>query len=83
MKRRMEITFETEELVSIKLRRSFTGFCSQCNAVVEMLTPEVIAALSDLSEREIFRLIESGEIYFIETDRVFVCPNSLPKAKEK
>jgi len=78
----MEIILETEELVSIKARRSFHGFCEKCNRRVEMLPGETAAALSGLSEREIFRLIENGELHFIEAERVFVCRNSLERDAE-
>jgi hypothetical protein len=76
MKRTTEITFETEELVAVKARRGFKGFCGQCNAFVEMVPTEAAAILTGLGEREIFRLIESGEIHFVEAERVFVCRDS-------
>lgn len=77
MKRKTEITLETEELVSIKAPRSFNRFCELCDHWVEMLTAETAAGLSGLSQGRIFRLIENGEIHFIEAQRVFVCLNSL------
>jgi hypothetical protein len=77
MKRTTEVTYETEELVSVKFRRGFTGFCERCNGCVEMFPPETAAMLTELSEREIFRLIETGEIHFVEAERVFVCRESL------
>jgi hypothetical protein len=76
MKRKTEITFETEELVAIKARRAFKGFCGRCNAFVEMVPTEAAAMLTGLGEREIFRLIETGEIHFVEAERVFVCRDS-------
>ena len=81
MKRTTEITFETEELVSIKARRGFKGFCGQCNAVVEMVPTDAAALLSGLGERVIFRLIETGEIHFVEAERIFVCRDSMVKVK--
>jgi hypothetical protein len=76
MKRTTEITFETEELVAVKARGGFKGFCGGCNAFVEMLPVEAAAILMGLGEREIFRLIETGEIHFVEAERVFVCRDS-------
>jgi hypothetical protein len=76
MKRTTEITFETEELVAVKARRGFKGFCERCNAFVEMLPTDAAAMLTGLGEREIFRLIETGEIHFVEAERVFVCRDS-------
>lgn len=77
MRRTTEITFETEELVSIKARLGFKGFCGQCNAFVEMVPTDAAAVLTGLGQREIFRLIETGEIHFVEAERVFVCRDSL------
>ena len=76
MKRKAEIIFETEELVAVKARRVFKGFCASCDAFVEMLPVEAAAALTGMSEREIFRLIEVGEIHFVENERVLVCRDS-------
>ena len=76
MKRTTEVTFEIEELVAIKARRAFKGFCNRCNAFVQMLPVEAVAILTGRGEREIFRLIESGEIHFVEAERVFVCRDS-------
>jgi hypothetical protein len=45
---------------------------------VTWLTPKEAAALSGLSEREIFRLADAGEIHVAETPDRFmhVCPAS-------
>lgn len=77
MKRKTEITFETEELVLFKARESFEAFCPFCNEPVEMLTTVSASLLFGLSEREIFRLIEAGTVHFTEAERMFVCRNSL------
>ena len=76
MKRTTEVIYETEELTTVKARRGFKGFCRQCNAFVEMLPTEAAALLTGLGERELFRLIETGEIHFVEAERVFVCRES-------
>jgi hypothetical protein len=76
MKRMTEITFEAEELTTVKARRGFKGFCGGCNAFVEMLPTDAAAMLTGLGEREIFRLIETGELHFVEAERVFVCRDS-------
>jgi hypothetical protein len=78
MKQKTEITYEIEETIILRVSgNKFQAFCPACQVVVEMLTPPVAAAFSGLSERAIFRLIEAGEIHFVETERVFVCRNSL------
>ena len=79
----MEIIFETEETVIIRQApKTWTAFCPQCRAMAEMALPQTIADLSGFTEREIFRLIEAGEIHFVEAERVFVCLNSLEKNTE-
>jgi hypothetical protein len=77
MKRTTEVTFETEELVSVKARGGFKGFCKGCNAFVEMLPIDAAALLTGLGEREIFRLIETDEVHFLEAERIFVCRDSV------
>jgi hypothetical protein len=42
-----------------------------------MVSPRAIAISSGAKEREIFRMIESGEIYFLEADSVRVCLSCL------
>ena len=79
MKRETEISFEIEEVLLFKGRRIIVGFCVECNAAAEMLPAEAAAALFQVSEREIFQLIENREIHFVEAERVFVCRNSLMK----
>lgn len=83
MKQKTEITLEVEE--TIILRQSgnkFKAFCPQCQALVEMITPQITAALTGLGEREIFRLIEAAEIHFVEAERIFVCRDSLANGSE-
>jgi hypothetical protein len=82
MKQKTEITFEVEE--TIILRQSgnkLEAFCPQCQAVVEMITPQLAAAVSKTPIREIFRLIESERLHFMETDEIRVCLNSLRAEK--
>ena len=75
MKQKAEITFEQEETVILRQSAGhLLEFCPKCNETVEFLTPEIIAAIAGTSEREIFRLIESGKIHFIEKERIFGCP---------
>ena len=68
------ITFEKEETLVIRQSAYFTtGFCAVCNDVVDMLAPEVLAQMARSSEREVFRLIESGALPFVETKRIYAC----------
>jgi hypothetical protein len=83
MKQKTEITFEVEETIILRqVAETLTAFCPRCQALVEMTTPQIAAALVNLSEREIFRLIENGRLHFVEAERIFVCRNSLTNAIE-
>ncbi len=73
-----QVMFEKEE--TVLLRRSaatMNEFCRFCGASSVMVTPEALTMISGVSEREIFRLIEAGEIHFYEGPKVYVCLNSL------
>jgi hypothetical protein len=78
MKRKAEITFEVEETIIVRQRAKLvTAFCPQCASHVEMAAPQTIAAWSELTEREIFRLVEAGEVHFVEVERILICLKSL------
>jgi hypothetical protein len=82
MKRKREITFEVEETTIVRAAAQTAAFCPRCRLFVEMLRPETAAALVKLTEREIFVLIESGRLHFLEAERVFVCRNCLTNVSE-
>ena len=54
-------------------------WCDECSATVAMVTPEHAASLGGQSPRQIYRMVESGELHFTEVDAggVLVCVNSL------
>lgn len=78
MKQKTEITFEVEETIVVRqVGNEFEAFCPQCQASVEMTTPQIAAALVGSSEREIFRLIENALVHFVEGERILICRDSL------
>jgi hypothetical protein len=78
MKRKTEIEIELSETVAYSnCRERFEAFCPQCESLVEMSAPQVAAILTHSTEREIYRLVETGKVHFVETDRVLICLNSL------
>ena len=84
MKQKTEIEFELTETVTYSRRSErFETFCPQCKTLVEMATPQVAAILTKSNEREIYRLIETGNVHFVETDIVLVCLNSLKGSHER
>lgn len=78
MKQKTEIEFELSETVAYSRRSErFETFCPLCKSPVEMATPQIAAILTRSNERGIYRLIETGKVHFVETDRVFICLKSL------
>ena len=77
MKRRAEIKFETEETILFRQGpAAMTEYCSECRAIVHMMSPRAMAIFAKVSERVVFRLIETGDLHFVEKAGVFVCLNS-------
>ncbi len=84
MKQKTEITLEIEETIILRRDESrLEAFCPQCQASVEMITPQLAAALAGLSEREMFCLIENRRLHFVEAKRIFVCRDSLQNRSEQ
>lgn len=69
---------EVEETIVLRQGEQIgSEYCPQCRFVSAMVAPRAIAISSGAKEREIFRLIETGEIYFVEADGVRVCLSCL------
>ncbi len=78
MTQKTEIEIEMSETVAYRRRGDrFETFCPTCKCMSDMATPQVAAVLTRVSEREIYKLVETGSVHFVETDRVLVCLNSL------
>ncbi len=72
---------EVEETIILRQGAQIgSEFCPKCRLVSTMIAPQAIAVSSGSKEREIFRLIEMGEIYFVEEDRVLVCLSCLHRS---
>lgn len=83
MKQKTEIEIELSETIAYSRRSErFKAFCPECQSLVEMSTPQIAAILTRSTEREIYRLVETGEIHFLETDGVLICLNSLFEFKK-
>jgi|RhiMetdeSRZDD1v2_1073273.scaffolds.fasta_scaffold10247_2 hypothetical protein len=78
------ISHETREEMSVRVYRAAQteqvfGWCEQCAQTSPLLTPEEASALAGLSVRDVYRVVEAGEIHFKEAPegRVFVCLDSI------
>ena len=79
--RRMKITVERERLLVVPRQKRSESWCAECSATVTMLGPVEAAAVAAVSDRTIFRQIESHRLHFTETSHgaVLICLNSLLK----
>ncbi|HEV2915130.1 MAG TPA: hypothetical protein VGX92_17770 [Pyrinomonadaceae bacterium] len=86
MKRRIEITIETERVVVVRRRRarkSLTLWCRGCGAESLMLTADEAARFAGMSSMAVFRLAEAGHLHWQETGAgaLLVCRNSLLRSR--
>jgi len=82
MKKKMEIEIELSETIAYsRSSEKFEAYCPRCEMLVEMAVPQTAAILVSSNEREIYRLVETDEVHFTETDRILVCLRSLAGLK--
>lgn len=83
-RKRTEIFVETEVEIEVRRRtlRLAPVWCEGCGAEVEMVPPDVAAAVSEVSARAVYGWVERGRVHFTETPdgALLVCLNSLPPA---
>lgn len=80
MKRRTEITIETQKLLVVRRRGAEVKiWCAACTAQSRMVTPAEAARLCGTDARDIYRRIESGLLHFVEVagGEPLVCSRSL------
>jgi hypothetical protein len=83
MKRRTEITIETERVVvmSKKIKQETQRlWCGCCAEGVDMVTTDHAAIAAHVTSRTIFHWAESGRVHSMETPEglLLICSNSLP-----
>jgi hypothetical protein len=79
--RRLQITIERERLLVLRHEQEVEQWCEECGATVRMIRPAEAAAIAAVSDRTIFRQIESRRLHFSETQAgtVLICLNSIVK----
>jgi len=78
--KKTEILIETHERTLVRwLEKEVRAFCRPCLTEGFFILPERAAIESGASVREIFRLVESGAVHFIETENrlTLICRASL------
>ncbi len=78
-KRRTKIRFEKHELTLIRLSRNTRFFCPDCQTETAHLTIFQAAKALAVSEKDIFRLADTGQIHSIETEQgqLLICADSV------
>ena len=76
--KRLKIRLEKHELKVLRFCRSRKIFCQKCQIETRHLTVAQMAQVLKLSEREVFRLVESLQLHSTETadGKLLVCLNS-------
>lgn len=79
--KRTEVFVETEVEIEVRRRtlRLAPVWCAACGAEVEMVPPDVAAAIAEVSARTVFGWVEAGLVHFAETPEgaLLVCLRSL------
>ena len=81
MKKRTEITVETERLVVVGDARvpRHVNWCAPCGKQVEPVSTDEAAVLARVTSRTIFRWVELGRVHYWETPEglLLICPHSI------
>lgn len=80
MRKRTVTTIETHQIVTVRRPVGATlALCPVCLKEIEMITPEVAAALARVTVRSIYAGVEAGGVHFLETPdgRLLLCADSL------
>ena len=81
MKKNDGIVIEIDERIAVTDSERFEAYCSECKTMTQMATPKTAGVIAEISEREVFRLIEGKDVHFIENARILVCIESLRNLK--
>ena len=78
--RRIEITIETDQVLSIS--RRFATWCGACADLTVMVRVDEAAALAGVNERTVYWRMETGQLHCTETPTglQLICLNSLLKS---
>ena len=83
MKRRTEITIETERVVVVEgvVREDVAQWCEKCGAESHLIAPDAAAALLGVSTQAILRWAEAAGLHFVAgaDGSPLLCLNSLSR----
>ena len=78
-RRKTEINLEIEEAIAIRTASVVLAHCTECRNQMRMIAANEAGIIAKLRTREIYRLVETGRLHFIEDPNglLFVCAASL------
>jgi hypothetical protein len=85
-KRTRRVTVETHSLTVLRtLGQTSSLWCKACGAETLAVTIDVAAGIGSVTQREIFRLIETGLLHFTEmpSGSLLICVESLRSRAEE
>ena len=77
VRKRTEVTIETETQVIWRRGGGIRGWCDPCGAESLMLTPSEAATLAGVTTRHIYERVEKGALHSKEDGTLLVCALSL------
>lgn len=80
MKRRVEITIQTDRLLIVRRSGSNTpAWCEACAGLTRMLTVDEAATVARSTSRAIYQRVEAAQLHFTESPAgsLLICLNSL------
>jgi len=83
-KRKTEISLEIEEAVALRTHTALLVHCPVCRKQMRMVAANDAAIMARLSAREIYQLVEAGQLHFIEDQNglLYVCSDSLEQQRK-
>jgi hypothetical protein len=82
---RTEIHIETHEIKVVRFRKRWVlASCGLCGEIVTALTPGQTAEVLQITEDEVFRLLEAERVHLVNSQRslALICGNSFGDANE-
>ena len=80
-KRKTEINLQLSEVVAIRTQKVWLTWCPACRKRVRMISSDDAALAARYGAREIYRLVESGQLHFREDENglLYICFESLQR----
>ena len=80
MRKRVEVTIDTERLLVVPRRGNALQWCTSCRRWIVPLTLDEAALIAGVTSRAVFQWVEAGIVHSQETNAglLRICPESIP-----